>query len=592
MINLKKLMEAGVKHSSVDAKKSQNVSKDPDQTPDLILGAITQNHDILATKRYTDDARHPAEWSRHSRWRYVPEIQMLNWWEPPTEEEKMLVKDYLTSKGYPVKLNYVYGYGVGIRENKELVMEGEVLATDLEAFIRDMIRGSEWEGKVFAVGGFTRDELMGKTPKDLDVVVNELQGGIKFTTWLAKKLNIFKENSNPVTFPTFGTANLRLTGVVHNGIDFSSEEIDAVMPRAEQYHDSTRKPSAVQFTTLDDDAKRRDLTINSIYKNISTGELLDPAGGQEDIKKKIIRTASNPDLIYTDDALRMFRAIRFASQLEFNIDPEIISSIKRNLNRLHNTSKERIRDELNKILKTNNPDYGIKLLRDTGLLQYVAKELQQAVGMTQNVHHTEDVFDHTMSVLRKTKPELIQRLMALFHDIGKVATRSETPSGVHFYGHENAGVEIVDRIMRELKYPTDLINAVKLGVKNHMRLKGGGDTAINLSDKALRKFKIELGDQLENILNVIHADNTAHASASSMPNQIDNVRQRLANLDIQVSKPNLPITGKDLMGLGLKPGPLFSDIFSKITDAWFSNPNITREEALEIAKQISGTYNK
>jgi tRNA nucleotidyltransferase (CCA-adding enzyme) len=246
---------------------------------------------------------------------------------------------------------------------------------------------------------------------------------------------------------------------------------------------------------------------------------------------------------------------------------------------------ERVRDELNKILVTEDPARGIRLLRDSGLLPHVSKELQQAVGMTQNVHHKDDVFDHTMEVLSGTRPELIRRLMALFHDIGKVATRIETPTGVHFYGHEDVGAEVVEKIMRNLKYPSDLIDAVKIGVKNHMRLKSGGDAA-NLSDKTLRKFKIALGDQLEQVLDVIHADNTAHADASSMPNQIERVRQRLQALDIQVKKPNLPINGNDLIQMGVPKGPLFSTILSAVTDAWFGNPNITREEAIAIAKTM------
>jgi putative nucleotidyltransferase with HDIG domain len=360
-----------------------------------------------------------------------------------------------------------------ILRNKELLME-KVNAEEIEKFLKDTIQGTEWQGKVFAVGGFVRDELMGGIPKDIDVVVNEPQGGIKFTIWLAKKLGIYKENSNPVTFPKFGTAKLSLAGVIYKGMDFSGEELEAVMPRSERYNDPNSRKPDVQYTDLNGDAMRRDATINAIYKNISTGQIYDPLGGAEDIKRHIIKTPINPDEIYKDDALRMFRTIRFSTKFGWDLSPEVINGIKRNIYRLHNTSKERIRDELNKILISNNPTKGIRLLKDTGLLPYVAKELQQAVGMGQNKWHKHDVFDHTMEVLKNTKPELVQRLMALFHDIGKVATRSETPTGIHFYGHEDVGVDIVDRIMRELKYPSDLIDAVKIGVKNHMRLKAGG----------------------------------------------------------------------------------------------------------------------
>ena len=332
---------------------------------------------------------------------------------------------------------------------------------------------------------------------------------------------------------------------------------------------------------------RRDFTVNSLVLDLTTNEILDLTGkGKDDIKNGIIRTTSDSNLIFSQDALRMFRAIRFATKYNWELSPETIFGIKNNLHNLNNTSKERIRDELNKILLTNNPRKGFELLKTTGLLPYIAKEFQQAVGMTQNVHHKEDVFNHILTVLQNTQPELVRRLIALFHDIGKVATKSETPTGIHFYGHEDAGAEMAEKIMTDLKYPSELINAVKLGVKNHMRLKQGGDNAIKLSDKALRKFKLDLGDKLEHILDVIHADNIAHADASAMPNQIDNVRKRLDTLNIQVKKPQLPINGNDLLQMGIPPGPIIGKILAAITDAWFENPNISKEQAIQIANTI------
>lgn len=554
---------------------------------DIVYGGIWGSGRIVASSTVGGHTRDMG----HNRWVYYQSRGVVFWHHfPPQEDIKNEVTDYLENKGYEVvdhrSMEDYYKIMKYLQENKLQLMEARASAKDLEAFLRDQIKGSEWEGKIFLVGGFVRDELLGKDPKDADVVVWKYQGGVEFTTWLGKKLGIYRDKTNPVIYPTFGTANLRLDGVVWNGVDFTGESVDAVMFRKEQYHDPNSRKPTVQYTDkIEVDASRRDLTFNALYKDVSSGKILDPTGtGIADLKAGIVRTPIDPTVIYTDDALRMFRAIRFATQLGFNLSPEVIDGIKKNLHRLGNTSKERIRDELNKILVSKNPVRGIRLLKDVGLLPYVAKELQQAVGMLQNVHHKDDVFDHTLEVLKNTKPELVQRLIALFHDIGKVSTRSETPTGVHFYGHEDAGVEIVDQILRNLKYPTDIIDAVKAGVQNHMRLKSGGDDAVKLSDKALRKFKIELGANLETVLDVIHADNIAHADASAMPNQIEIVRQRLKALDVQVTKPNLPINGNDLLAMGAKKGPLIGKILSAVTDAWFENPNVTRDQAIEIAK--------
>ena len=468
---------------------------------------------------------------------------------------------------------------------KELLMTEASQDEAALDFLKKMVQTGPFKGKVFLAGGAVRDMEMGNKPKDLDVVVvgAGLNGGIDFTTWLAQKMGNYKEGSNPVTFPTYGTAKVVLRGE-HNGQSLEGMDVEAVASRQEQYVKGSRKPN-VEPGTLENDVFRRDFTVNSLVLDLTTDEVLDLTGkGKSDINRGIIRTTSDPDIIFGQDALRMFRAIRFATKYNWELAPEVIEGIKNNLQNLGNTSKERIRDEIDKILQTKNPRKGFELLRDTGLLPYIAQEFQQAVGMSQNIHHKQDVFDHTMSVLQGTNPDLVTRLIALFHDIGKVATRSETPTGVHFYGHEDVGADVAEKIMRDLKYPTELIDAVKLGVRNHMRLKSGGDDA-NLTDKTLRKFKIALGDQLEKVLDVIHADNVAHADASAMPNQVGKVRQRLKTLDVQVKKPNLPINGEDLKAMGLSPGPIFSQILGAVTDAWYENPNISREEALEIARR-------
>lgn len=468
-----------------------------------------------------------------------------------------------------------------------LITEG-IREKTCESLLSDIIRNTKYENHVFIAGGYVRDELLGLDPKDIDIVIDLPNGGIEFTIWLAKKLNIFKDKSNPVIFQNFGTSKLSLNGITYNGVDISSIDIEAVMTRGENYNLNSRKPE-VFYGNLKTDVERRDSTINSLLKNVSTGEILDLTGrGKMDLRMGILRTPVDPDITFSDDPLRMMRFIRQATKYNWEIDGKSLEGIKRNAYRIDIVSKERIRDELNKILTTANPDRGIDFLKTTGLLKYILPELEKSVNMTQNSHHKKDVFGHTLDVLKNTQPDLVQRLMGLFHDIGKTITKTVEPTGIHFYGHEEASEKITDEVMRRLKYPTDLINAVKIGVRNHMRLKQAGDTAVNLSDKALRKFKLEIGDHLENVLNLIHADNISHSDSSSMPNQIFNIRKRLESLKNIPKKPELPINGNDLISLGIKQGPMFKKILSAITDAWFENPQLTKDEAITIAKKVSG----
>lgn len=471
--------------------------------------------------------------------------------------------------------------------NKSLRLIIENSQTDEEfvlSKLKELIKNSEWENRLFLVGGAVRDELLGGKAKDLDFVVNgDLNAGIDFATWLTQELGNYKDGSNPVIFPRFGTAKVSLT---NNNLNLPDIELEFVAPRKEEYTDGSRKPD-VTGGDMYDEVMRRDLTINSLMKNVSTDEIIDLSGkGLKDLENGIIRTTSDPDLIFTEDPLRMMRCIRFYGRFDFKLDDSVLPAIKRNAHLINNISSERINDELNKMLMVNKPSLTIKLLRDSGLLRYVMSELQDAVGMTQNAHHKDDVFDHTMAVLDNTPPNLNTRLMALFHDIGKTLTRSVTPEGsVHFYDHENVGVDIVRKVMNRLKYSNVLVNAVVTGVQNHMRLKHGGDDG-DVSDKTLRKFASKVGENLDDILDLIHADNISHADASSMPNQINNIRKRLEhiNQNLESSKPKLPINGNDLIQMGIKPSPMFKSILTAVEDAWFDNPNISRDEALEIVR--------
>lgn len=446
---------------------------------------------------------------------------------------------------------------------------------DIENLIAYSIKDTKWENLVFAAGGYVRDEILGKEPKDLDLLIDTPNGGLEFAEWMVN--NSIAGAKDLCTFPRFGTAKFSIEG----------HDIESVMPRGEAYTEGSRKPD-VFHTSLKDDAFRRDFTINSLFKNISNKCILDFTGrGLDDIKAGIIATPMNEDLIFNDDPLRMLRAIRFSAQLNFDILDDVFLSIQNNSEKIKNISNERIRDELNKMLISDRPEVAIQLLFWSFLLEHIVPELNVCIGMTQNHYHKDDVFYHTLEVLKNTKPILSQRLMALFHDVGKPLVVTTKDNGEHsFIEHEYVSSKLAEEIMIRLKYSTDEINSVKSGIKNHMRLKHGGKDGLGISDKALRKFKFEVNEKdLDDILDLIHADNISHASEHCLPEQIPVIRERLKNLGILKQSLKLPINGNDLVNeLGLKPSKLFNEIFKILIEKVYENPSLTREEALQIAK--------
>ena len=465
-----------------------------------------------------------------------------------------------------------------------LLAEGKVEKA-AEDYLSKMVKRSPFKGKVYIAGGYVRDVVRGANPKDIDLVVAMPEGGIKFAEWLTKKIGVYKRGSNPVVYPKFGTAKFMMKGVTHNGQDLSDLDIEAVMTRKEQYRPGDRKPD-VSPGTLKQDVERRDFTVNSLLKDLTTGEIKDLTGqGKADIKKGVVRTPLDPDVIFSEDPLRMLRAIRFTVKYGWDLPFFMIKSIKRNARKINNISNERIRDELDKMLVTKRPKQAMRLLKITGLLQHVMPEVEALAGVKQGKYHTKDVWNHSLDVLEKVPPVLTKRLGALLHDVGKKATQQIVDDDVHFYTHEKVGAKLAGAILKRLKYPGDIIKRVTTSIEHHMRLKRSGDEGEIISDKALRKVKRTIGDHLEDLLDIMDADNKSHSSKSTQGKQIAGIKMRLKDLEDIPVPTKLPITGKDLIAMGLKPGPKFKKLLGKVQDAVDANPNLTKQQAMGIIKK-------
>lgn len=472
----------------------------------------------------------------------------------------------------------------------DLLMEvaAEQVALD---FLKQQIKSSRWSGKVYLAGGAVRDELLNLPIKDIDLVVDMPNGGIEFAKWITRKLGIYT-SGNPVVFQKFGTAKFNLRGVTHKGIDLSSIDIEVVMPRTEKYTFGSRKPEVGQGT-MAQDVERRDFTVNALIKDLTTGEIKDLTGmGRADIKKGIIRTPLDPDVIFTDDPLRMLRAIRFTVKYNWTLPLFMIKGITRNSHMIKHISAERIRDELDKMLVTGSPDTAVRLLQITGLSKHIMPELDLLIGLKQNRYHMWDANRHTMEVLKGTPPNIQTRLAALFHDIGKAETQEIIDNEIHFYRHEEVGEQIARDIMKRLKYPNKVIDAVAASVRGHMRLKQAGKEGEIVTDKALRKLQSEMGEHLEQTLDLMHADNAAHLPEHRLEKQIPGVRRRLKNLKDAPKSTNIPIPidGKDVMQhLNIRPGPLVRTMLDAVKDAWLGDPKISRQQALDlIEKTLKG----
>ena len=433
---------------------------------------------------------------------------------------------------------------------KELLLESKDKAA-LE-FLSSLVKDGPYKDRVFLAGGAVRDMELGKIPKDLDVVVKgDISAGIDFAVWATKKMGNFKDGSNPVIFPTYGTSKFNLTGVTYKGYDLSDVDVEAVAPRKEKYSDNSRKPE-VSGGELSDDVNRRDFTVNSLLKDLTSGEILDLTGkGRDDIKAGIIRTPLNPDVIFSEDPLRILRAVRFSAKYKWKLPLFMIRSITKNGSKLNNISRERIKDELDKMMMTDNPDKAMKLMKITGIYKYVFDDFPELFkGLSVNFKANDT---------KNTPANLVSRLSTFL-----ASTDLPTMDVVNK----------IEKVMIKLKYPTFIINSVKNVVK-HFK-----DLNPNNSDKELRRTLLFLKADLSNAIEVAHSKILSKDTGVN----INNFKDRLDTLNLDVKHLKLPIDGNDLISLNIKPGPKFKEIMDKILDSYLENPKLSREDAIKISK--------
>jgi putative nucleotidyltransferase with HDIG domain len=452
-----------------------------------------------------------------------------------------------------------------------------VLMNILEKF-RIAIKGTIFENKVYIVGGAVRDYIMRRKINDIDLVINLPFGGVGFAEWITRRFGVYKKGSNPIIYGRFGTAQFRLDDI----------EFEAVMTRQESYDPGSRKP-VVKFGTIEQDVFRRDFTINSLILNISDNSLQDLTGrGIIDLEEGVINTTSDANSIFKEDPLRMLRAARFASQLDgsvdkkFKIGKDTLMGMLNNSNEIKNISKERIRDELIKIMLSPNPIIGIDLLYYTDLMRFIIREFECIVGLEQNKYHKYDVYGHTLLTITKTPEVLTVRLGALFHDIGKQKIITKNEEGTNsFYGHEIESAKIAERVLTDLKFAKDTIRSVVKIIELHMITKNWGPKAERVSDKSLRKLIRRAGSDLSDLLLLIHADNCSHANEYNMPDQVREIKNRLDNLRERKEPEKMSINGNDIMTFfRVKSGKRVGKLLKIAEDIFLDNPKISRNDLL------------
>jgi poly(A) polymerase len=433
--------------------------------------------------------------------------------------------------------------------------------------------------EMFAVGGSVRDQILGRPVHDLDLTTDAEPPEIKRLAKRVHPAGIYDVGAK------FGTIGLIFTSPAleedqgrktKDGTDTAAigpsssvlgpagtqRVIEITTYRTEQYVDGTRKPDVTFGTSLQDDLARRDFTMNAIAVDVLTGETHDPYGGRTDIAAKLVRAVGDPAERFREDPLRLLRAVRFAAQLGFRIEPATQRAIEENAAALERISRERVADELTKILVSPRASHGLRLATDLGLMEYAIPEVLPMRGVSQRPLHHKDVFEHTMGVVDNIPPEKLLRWTALLHDIGKPATKSVHEGEVHFFGHEDVGERMARRILTRLHFDHRSIDRVGKLVRMHLRV---NSYESDWTDSAVRRLIREVGDDLPDLIHLSRADVTSYRSerVRAATRRADEFERRAQELMARedVAKIQSPLDGDDLMRLfGKGPGPWIKPI--------------------------------
>jgi len=427
--------------------------------------------------------------------------------------------------------------------------------------------------QLYLVGGSVRDAFLGRTEDvDFDFATDARPDDIQeiLEGWADSVYTVGK---------AFGTV-----GAIKNG-----RNVEITTFRKEIYRDDSRKPHVEFSDDIEVDLSRRDFTVNAMAISFPDVTPVDPYGGAADLAARVLRTPLEPELSFSDDPLRMLRLFRFQATLGFEPDRKAFEAVKDMAPRLEIVSAERIRDEFSKLITAPDPGPALEGLIESGLADRFIPELSGLAMEQDPVHRHKDVLAHTIAVVRKTSPDLVLRLAALFHDIGKPDTREFGPQGVTFHHHEVVGARITRKRLRELRYPRQVVEDVSKLVFLHLRphtLKMGW------TDSAVRRYVRDAGHLLDKLNELVRCDVTTanEKRARAIQRQIDELEQRIEKLKEQeeLAKLRPPINGRQVMAyLGIEPGPMVGEIMDMLLERRIEEGPYSEEEAYAMVRRYA-----